>query len=245
MTPGAGYAYTVFFALSDGEATSNLIATTVYLDVVVPDPPVDETAPEIVGLPADIATTTTGASTVVTWPIPRQRMTSTRPRRSAARRPAARPSTSARRPSPARRPMRPATAPLPRSTSRHARGADPCRHVGQAAGRRRAGPQWTGRPEHPAEADGDGCRPRAGPGRYRGALAARPVARGLHDDIHGHRDACGGSVRLERWHLAARPRHERAGRRLHAAGRPRRRRDVATAIVELAADGPSSTKAKT
>jgi hypothetical protein len=70
MTPGAGYTYTVFFALSDGEATSNMIATTISLDVVVPDAPVDETAPEIKGVPADIATTTTGASKVVTWTDP-------------------------------------------------------------------------------------------------------------------------------------------------------------------------------
>jgi len=70
MTPGAGYAYTVFFVLSDGEATSNLIATTIYLDVVVPDPPVDTTGPDIQGMPSDIETTTTGASTVVTWTDP-------------------------------------------------------------------------------------------------------------------------------------------------------------------------------
>ena len=70
MTTGAGYAYTVFFVLSDGEATSNLIATTVYLDVVVPDPPVDTTGPELQGMPADIATTTTGASKVVSWTDP-------------------------------------------------------------------------------------------------------------------------------------------------------------------------------
>ena len=70
MTPGAGYAYTVFFVLSDGEAVSNPIATTIYLDVVVPDGPVDTTGPELHGMPADIATTTTGASTVVTWTDP-------------------------------------------------------------------------------------------------------------------------------------------------------------------------------
>ena len=70
MTPGAGYAYTVFFVLSDGEAVSNLIATTIYVDVVVPDPPVDTTGPELQGMPSDIETTTTGASTVVTWTDP-------------------------------------------------------------------------------------------------------------------------------------------------------------------------------
>ena len=70
MTPGPGYAYTVFFGLSDGEAMSNPIATTIYLDVVVPDGPVDTTGPEIHGMPADIATTTTGASAVVSWTDP-------------------------------------------------------------------------------------------------------------------------------------------------------------------------------
>ena len=70
MTPGANYAYTVFFALSDDETVSNMIATTIYLDVVVPEPPVDTTAPEIHGLPGGIETTTTGASKVVTWPDP-------------------------------------------------------------------------------------------------------------------------------------------------------------------------------
>lgn len=70
MTPGAGYAYTVFFVLSDGEATSNLIATTIYLDVVIPDGPVDTTGPVLEGMPSDIETTTTGASTVVTWTNP-------------------------------------------------------------------------------------------------------------------------------------------------------------------------------
>lgn len=44
-----------------------MIATTVYLDVEIPDEPEDTTAPEIHGLPGDIATTTTGASKVVTW----------------------------------------------------------------------------------------------------------------------------------------------------------------------------------
>jgi hypothetical protein len=67
MTPGVHYAYTVFFGTPEGEETTNLIATTVYLDVVVPDPTADTTAPEIQGLPADIETTTTGASRVVTW----------------------------------------------------------------------------------------------------------------------------------------------------------------------------------
>ena len=70
MTPGEGYAYTVFFVLPDGEATSNLIATTIYLDVVVPDPPVDTTAPELHGVPANLVTTTSGASAVVTWTDP-------------------------------------------------------------------------------------------------------------------------------------------------------------------------------
>ena len=70
MTPGAHYAYTVFFGLSDDEATSNLIATTIYLDVVVPEGPVDTTAPEIHGMPGDIEATTTGASKVVTWTDP-------------------------------------------------------------------------------------------------------------------------------------------------------------------------------
>ena len=70
MTPGVGYAYTVFFGLSDDETTSNMIATTIYLDVVEEEPPVDTTAPELQGMPADIATTTTGASKVVTWPEP-------------------------------------------------------------------------------------------------------------------------------------------------------------------------------
>jgi HYR domain len=70
MTPGAGYAYTVFFVLSDGEATSNLIATTIYLDVVIPDGPVDTTGPVLEGMPSDVETTTTGASTVVTWTNP-------------------------------------------------------------------------------------------------------------------------------------------------------------------------------
>ena len=68
MTPGAHYAYTVFFATPEGEETGNLIAATVYLDVVVPDPPADVTAPTLHGLPGDLAATTTGASTVVTWP---------------------------------------------------------------------------------------------------------------------------------------------------------------------------------
>ena len=70
MTPGAHYAYTVFFATPDGEDVTNFIATTVYLDVVVPDPPVDGTAPALHGMPADIATTTTGASKVVSWTNP-------------------------------------------------------------------------------------------------------------------------------------------------------------------------------
>jgi len=70
MTPGLGYTYTVFFVLSDGEAVSNPLATTIYLDVVVPDGPVDTTGPELQGMPADIATTTTGASAVVSWTDP-------------------------------------------------------------------------------------------------------------------------------------------------------------------------------
>jgi len=70
MTPGAHYAYTVFFGLSNDEMTSNLVATTVYLDVVAPQGPVDTTAPVLVGMPANIATTTTGASKVVTWIAP-------------------------------------------------------------------------------------------------------------------------------------------------------------------------------
>jgi hypothetical protein len=67
MTPGPHYAYTVFFTTPEGEETTNLIATTVYLDVVVPEGPDDTTPPEIHGLPGDIETTTTGASKVVTW----------------------------------------------------------------------------------------------------------------------------------------------------------------------------------
>jgi hypothetical protein len=70
LTPGTGYAYTVTFALSDGEATSNTIATTVYLDVVIPDAPVDTTAPVLHGMPSDITTSTTGASKVVSWTNP-------------------------------------------------------------------------------------------------------------------------------------------------------------------------------
>jgi hypothetical protein len=70
MTPGLHYPYTVFFGLSNDETTSNMIATTVYLDVVVPDPPVDTTPPVLQGMPGNIAATTTGASKVVTWTGP-------------------------------------------------------------------------------------------------------------------------------------------------------------------------------
>ena len=67
QTPGVNYAYTVIFGTPEGEETSNLIATTVYLDVVVPDPPADTTPPQLQGVPGDVQTTTTGASKVVTW----------------------------------------------------------------------------------------------------------------------------------------------------------------------------------
>ena len=227
MTPGAGYAYTVFFVLSDGEATSNLIATTIYLDVVVPDGPVDTTGPQLQGMPGRHRDHDHGREHG--RDLDRSHGNGRRRSRTDGRLHAAQ-----------RLRVR------PRHDDGHLHGDRRHRqqhssatfdvtvtlaaptlhwHVGEAARRRRAGAHRPVRPEHPAEAHRDRRRPRAGPGRHRGALAARPVARGLHDDVRGHRDAGGGSVRLERRHVAAGPRHQRAGRRLHAAGRPGRRRD--------------------
>ena len=91
----------------------------------------------------------------------------------------------------------------------------------------------------------DGCRPRAGPGRHRGPLAARPVARGLHDDVHGHRDAAAGQFAWSggTWQLGL-DTNGLGGGCMRLVARVDGE-TVATAIVELAADGPSTTKAKT
>ncbi|HEX5829095.1 MAG TPA: HYR domain-containing protein [Candidatus Limnocylindrales bacterium] len=64
---GQDYTYTVLFGLPDGEATSNMIAVTVFLDVVIPEQPADTTAPAIHDLPADIAVETTSSGAVVQW----------------------------------------------------------------------------------------------------------------------------------------------------------------------------------
>jgi hypothetical protein len=70
MSPGVGYSYSVFFGLPEGETITNMIAVTIYLDVVVPNPPPDTTAPAIHGLPADIETSTATTSAAVTWQDP-------------------------------------------------------------------------------------------------------------------------------------------------------------------------------
>jgi len=71
-TEGNGYAYSLFFRLSDDETTGNLIAFTVYLDVAdaPPPPPVDTTDPSLHGVPADITVTTTGDGAIVHWTAP-------------------------------------------------------------------------------------------------------------------------------------------------------------------------------
>ncbi len=246
MTPGAGYAYTVFFGLSDGEATSNLIATTIYLDVVVPDAPVDTTGPELQGMPADIATTTTGASTVVTWTDP----TATDDVDPA-------PTVGCTPPSGSAFDLGTTTVTC---TATDATGnsssatfdvtvtlAAPTLAGAWAKPLDAGVPALSGRVGRnvPLKLTVSAGGPRAGPGRHRGALAARPVARRLHDDVCGHRDA-GRRVSFawsgSTWQLGL-DTNGLGGGCMRLVARVDGE-TVATAIVELAADGPASTKAK-
>ncbi|HEY3335173.1 MAG TPA: HYR domain-containing protein [Candidatus Limnocylindrales bacterium] len=71
-TEGTGYAYSVFFGLSNDETVGNTVAVTVYLDVVAPPPPppADTTDPVLHGVPADITVITSGDGAVVHWTDP-------------------------------------------------------------------------------------------------------------------------------------------------------------------------------